>query len=286
MVALAMLMGSILAMPVVSAGALPSTCGGRVDRGELRVIGLTADQSLICFGVKDPDDATTIGSITGFSVDTSLVGIDFRPATGDLYGLGNAGGVYILNTDDASAALQARLNMPLSGTNFEVDFNPTVDRLRIVSDTGQNLRANVVDGVTAMDSSLNYVGPPAVNPAPGVTGAAYTNNDADPSTATTLYDIDSNLDQVVIQAPPNAGPLSATGKLTVDTGPQVGFDIYSVVRKGTTVSVKAFASLTTAKGSAFYRINLVTGKASLRGAFETPVIGIALPLDQGSPSPA
>jgi hypothetical protein len=66
--------------------------------------------------------------------------------------------------------------------------------------------------------------------ATGVTGAAYTNNDADPNTATTLYDIDSMLDQNVIQSPANSGLLAATSKLGVDTGPTVGFDIHSRVR--------------------------------------------------------
>jgi hypothetical protein len=52
--------------------------------------------------------------------------------------------------------------------------------------------------------------------APGLTGAAYTNNDAAPNggaTATTLFDVDTSLDQVVIQSPPGNGILVATGKL-------------------------------------------------------------------------
>jgi hypothetical protein len=61
----------------------------------------------------------------------------------------------------------------------------------------------------------------------GVTGAAYTNNDADPNTGTTLFDIDSTLDQVSIQSRPASGQLAATGKLGVDTGPAVGSDIYT-----------------------------------------------------------
>ena len=78
-----------------------------------------------------------------------------------------------------------------AGTSFGVDFNPTVDRLRIVSDTGQNLRVNVDDGTATVDGTLNIPGATPVNPALGVTAAAYTNNDADPKTATTLFDIDT-----------------------------------------------------------------------------------------------
>ena len=104
----------------------------------------------------------------------------------------------------------------LEGISFGVDFNPTVDRLRVTSDTGQNLRVNVDTGDTLEDADLNYT---AGTPAMGIVGSAYTNNDADPNTATTLFDLDSALDQIAIQAPPNAGSLNPTGKLGVDTAP-------------------------------------------------------------------
>ena len=70
---------------------------------------------------------------------------------GDLYGLGNAGGVYVVNAHNAKASLVSRLDVALEGTSFGVDFNPTVDRLRVISDTGQNLRANVDTGATLVD---------------------------------------------------------------------------------------------------------------------------------------
>lgn len=162
-----------------------------------------------------------------------------------------------------------------------MDFNPTVDRLRIVSDTGQNLRVNVDTGAATVDGSIAYP-PLAMGTAAGVTGAGYTNNDADPNTATTLFDIDTMLDQVVVQAPPNAGTLNPTGKLTVDAGAPVGFDIYTVLRKGLASDARAFAALTTGGRARLYAINLLTGRAGLRGTFcETDqVIGLAIPLNQ------
>jgi hypothetical protein len=248
---------------------------------DLKVVGLTADQKLVCFEDDSPGRSSRIGTVSGLTMDTKLVGIDFRPANGVLYGLGDAGGVYTLDLGSAEATLRSRLTEALSGTSFGVDFNPTVDRLRIVSDTGQNLRANVDTGAASPpDGNLNYVGPPPVTPAQGVSAVAYTNNDADPNTATTLFDIDANLDQVAIQAPPNAGTLNATGKLGVDVVGAVGFDIYSTVRNGTTERVEALASLTTANGSALYRINLFTGDADRVGSFRSDVVDIAIPLAQ------
>jgi Domain of unknown function (DUF4394) len=256
---------------------------GWFDRDDdLDVVGLTEDQRLIRFEDDDPGDARTIGRIRGLTGDERILGIDYRPATGDLYGLGNNGGVYVLDDRDARATLRSRLSVALAGTSFGVDFNPTVDRLRIVSDTGQNLRDNVdANGDTIMDGTLTYPGPPPVT-AMGVTGAAYTNNDADPNTATTLFDIDTVLDQTVIQSPANAGLLAPTGKLTVDAGSPVGFDIYSTIRGGTTVDVEGLASLLVGGRSGLYRVDLLAGRVDGRGSFSrrNSVTGIAIPPNQ------
>ena len=115
---------------------------------------------------------------------------------------------------------------------FGVDFNPAADRLRIISDTGQNLAHNVnAGGVTVANATLTYTAPPATAvPATGVTAAAYTNNDLNqPDTGTTLFDLDTMQDQVAIQSPPGNGILVATGKLGVDAGRRAGFDIYSLL---------------------------------------------------------
>jgi hypothetical protein len=265
--------------PGTSAGATDRArvCGDNHSRG-LEAVGLTADQRLVCFRPERPRLARDIAAVSGLQTDTKLVGIDHRPATGDLYGLGDQAGIYVVDPATAAASLVARANVALQGTSFGVDFNPAADRLRVVSDTGQNLRINVADGVTATDTSLTN--PP--NPATGVTGAMYTNNDADPDTGTTLFDVDSALDQVSIQSPPNNGTLVATGKLGVDTGPDVAADIYSEVRDGSTVSNSAFAALSGASGSSFYRVDLLTGAASRTGDFvaRNRVVGVAFPQNQ------
>ena len=106
---------------------------------------------------------------------------------------------------------------------------------------------------------LNNAGATAL----GVTGAAYTNNDLDTNTNTTLFDIDSTLDQVSVQSPPNNGSLVATGKLTVAADPTVGFDNYTQLRKGVAVANNAFATLVVNGTTGFYRINLLAGTAIL-----------------------
>jgi hypothetical protein len=117
-----------------------------------------------------------------------------------------------------------------------------------------------------------------------VTGVAYTNNDADSSTATTLFDLDSMLDQTAIQSPANAGTLAPTGRLGVDAGSTIGFDIHSTLRRGTTVAVQAFASLKPSgdERTRFYRVNLLQGRAAEVGVFRQrdQVTGIAIQPDR------
>ena len=256
----------------------------KIDR--LTVIGLTDEGRLVRFRADSPRRARDIGAISGVSGnDTALIGIDFRVQDGKLYGVGNGGGVYTIDTTTASAQLVNSVTVPLNGTVFGVDFNPAADRLRIISDTGQNLAHNVnAGGVTVANALLTYTAPPATPaPAMGVTGAAYTNNDVPPSgapTATTLFDVDTTMDQIVIQSPPGNGILVATGKLGFDAGPSAGFDIYSHVASGVTVANTAFATLAVNGKYSFYRVSLTTGRALLVGGFDDPVFDIAIPLNQ------
>ena len=247
----------------------------------LMAVGLTADQRLICFSEKRPGDARAIGTISGLVSGDVLVGIDFRVQDGMLYGVSKAGGVYQLDTATAAARKVSQLTVALEGAVFGVDFNPAADRLRVVSDTGQNLRHNIAaGGVTVVDGVLNYT---AGTPAAGVTGSAYTNNDLNPATATTLFALDTMLDQVALQSPPNAGTLAATGKLGMDVAAVAGFDIYNRVRDGVSVGVEAIAVLGMAgMDSALYSVNLLTGKATARGNFArgAQVSDIAIPLNQ------
>lgn len=269
---------------IIAAGpaAADPPCGERVEtsRGKrLVVFALTSDLRLLRFRECGPDKATEVGALGVIAPDTTIVGMDFRVQDGLLYGVGDGGGIYTIDTATGGTTLVSALTVALDGTSFGVDFNPAADRLRIVSNTGQNLRHNVNPaGVTLVDTPLNNSGVPAL----GVTGAAYTNNDLDPATGTTLFDIDTTLDQVSIQSPPNNGSLVGTGLLTVDPDTPVGFDIYSRTRAadGKVLDNEGFASLVVGGQPGFYRVNLLTGRAVLIGPFTEEVIAIAIPIAQ------
>jgi hypothetical protein len=259
------------------------SCGNRGDHPQtanLDVIGLTGDQRLVGFKICAPEKMRDIGTLSGLQApDTRLVGIDYRVQDGQLYGVGNGGGIYTVNAGSAAATFVRTLTVALDGSAFGVDFNPAANALRIVSNTGQDLRQPFATpgAATVSDGFLNYA---TGVTAAGIAGAAYTNNDLDPNTATTLFDIDTVLDQVVIQVPPNNGALVATGKLGVDAGTAVGFDIYTRLRDGVTVSNSGFAALLVGGTPAFYRIDLLTGRAVLIGNLAEPLQDIALPLAQ------
>ena len=273
---------------------IPGECGrNRVVRTD--IVALTDTGQLACIEGADTDATKVIGTLTGLEANETLVGIDYRspfkdaagvsnnvPVEGTLYGLGNLGGLYSINPSTAVATKKAQLSVALAGTAFGIDFNPTVDRLRVVSNTGQNLRVNVDTGAALVDGGLVSGGTTAT----GVAAAAYTNVDSDPATGTTLFDIDVNSDQLLVQNPPNDGVLVGIGApLGIDATGPVGFDLYSSVKDIgggvlTTTDLAGYATVATAAGRSLYQVTPFSGRLVNLGALGLPVRDIAIPLAQ------
>ncbi len=261
------------------AGTVAADSGGR------RAIGLTADGELIGFDTANPGAAAVIGSVDGLQSDASLVGIDYRVQDGKLYGVGNKGGIYTIDDAGGAATKVRKLTVALKGKSFGVDFNPAANALRIIGDTGQNLRQPfaTADAETAADKALTAPAPaPATGtvPAPGVTAAGYTNNDLDDTTATTLFDLDSMADRLAVQSPANAGSLAPAGNLPVDAGGDAGFDVYSTLDAGRAVDNEAFAAVTVDGAQRLLAVDLLTGDATDLGQFNAEVTDIAIRLQQ------
>lgn len=202
--------------------------------------------------------------LTGQQSGETILGIDMRPATGQLFALGSTSRLYTINTANGALTLvgSGPFTPTLDGTHFGFDFNPTVDRIRIVSNTGQNLRAHPTTGaVLFTDTPLN----PGT---PTVTAVAYTNNFAG-ATTTTLYDIDTQLDKLFIQTPPNMGALVEVGPTTINFAANNGFDIGGT--SGDALGLFYANSVTL-----LYSINLATGKATPVRRFTEQVNGFAL----------
>lgn len=235
---------------------------GLARAGE-EIFAVTVSNQLINFNSDSPWFYSS-RPITGMSPGEQALGIDFRPAppSGRLYVLGSTSRLYRI--DDAftgvAVPVGGTLSTPLNGTNFGFDFNPTVDRIRVISDAGQNMRLHPDLGtVAAVDSMLKFT-LSDVNAAQTAMagGAAYTNNMAGAS-STMLYDIDAGLDILVTQAPPNNGRLNTVGSLGLNVSGVNGFDISGF----TGVAYAIFD--TGAPVSSLFTINLMTGSATLKG---------------------
>jgi hypothetical protein len=242
------------------AGLLGATLAGNVSAAT--VYGLTSSNALVMFDSATPGTIIGSVSVSGLAAGQVFRGIDFRPADGGLYGVSSDSRLYTINTaTGAATAIGAPGQFTLSGSAFGFDFNPTVDRIRLTSNSDQNLRLNPVNGgLAATDGVLAYA-PGDVNAGanPNIVGSAYTNS-FNGATTTTLYNIDSVLDVLVTQNPPNNGTLNTVGSLGFNTGENVGFDIVPF-------SNAALASLTGPGGtSGLFGINLNTGAATSIGA--------------------
>lgn len=235
------------------------------------IYALTADThpALVKFDSSNPSFLQVIGQVNGLNGMT-LRSIDFRPADGLLYGLatnGNSGAqLYTINLDNAIASSVGRgFTTPMLGDIVAMDFNPVVDRLRVVSSSLANFRVNPDTGsLSAVDAELSSQ----------LRGVAYANNHAG-ATSTTLYAYDA-LGQLAALPAPNSGnvlPIGDTGVYTYVTA--VGLDI--------SASGNAYLALDDYTGSSnynteFYTLNLLTGQAQLVGEVPVQLRDIAVAL--------
>ncbi len=238
------------------------------------IYGVTNLQQLVTFDSETRVATTT--SLSGFSLlGEALLTIDVRPDTGELYGLSNQNNLYII---DPSTGGRTQVGSTLSpgapGFVRSIDFNPTVDRIRLLSSNNvanNNLRVNPNDALVTPDTQLAFaVGDPNFGDAPAVTNSAYTNSRPG-VTMTALFDIESGNDVRVRQNPANAGTLTTIGPLGFDivaSGGFTGFDISGATGTAYLVGNKLGTGGLTA--NSLYSVNLATGAASLLG----PVTGV------------
>ncbi len=244
------------------------------SRPNLIIYALTQSGFLVAFTSNDPTNIVDFQRVRGLLGDR-LVGIDFRPANSRLYALGSSGTIYTINLNNGRAVRRPTApSAALNGASFGFDFNPVPDRIRLTSNATQNLRINPDSGdLAATDGTLRFAsGDRNASATPNVVGSAYANNFAGTLT-TTLYSIDSNLDILATQNPPNDGIQNTVGNLGVNTTDTVGFDIYACDNIG----FAAFL-LSGESESKLYRINLATGAATLVGTIPLgePIVGLAI----------
>ena len=258
----AIIAGSLAALVVPFAAAADS--GSDWRGGERRILFATDSKgNLLQFDSRSPR-AVRSKAITGLPAGVVLGGIDFRPATGDLYALGSDKVVYRVNVATAIAvaegpAFEAAPDALVSG-NIGFDFNPTVDKIRVTSDADDNIRLNPDEGnLLSKDTSLT---PADVM----VVGSAYTNSSftafATRPTVTELYalDIAPSKDRLWIQRPANNGTLIMPVSLGFNLGANAGFDIAGSNNVGYVAGTQMGRS-----SAELWRVDLATGKTRSLG---------------------
>jgi Domain of unknown function (DUF4394)/FG-GAP-like repeat len=238
---------------------------------------------LFRFDSATPNVIEHVVVVKGLQPGERLEAIDFRPRTGQLYGLGVIDGsvvdtvrTYVIDPRSGVATLVGSSIDLFNGNSYAVDFNPAVDRIRVANDADENLRINPNNGALAGDdTNLNPTGFQVI-------GAAYDRNFDNgfvgSGTRTTLFAIakaTSALQTIggVNSTPsPNTGQLTTVGPLgvTLSALGEVGFDIPA----GSTVGWASLRSAATGL-TGLYTINLTTAQATLVGTIANGAIQVS-----------
>jgi hypothetical protein len=256
------------------------------------VYAVDLDNRLLLFGTESPGTINRLMPITGLPPLHRIVGIDFRPSTGQLFGIGNDSRVYVLDTLTGAATAVGPAPFEPAIDFFEVHFGVGFDpaeRLRlIVAESGANYSISADDGTAELETSvsfragdpneseipriagLGYV-PPA--PAGSVQGAMRAARGPDPLEGVLLA-LDADLGVLVEAIDPKTGEFDTIGPL------DMVFERCGELKVGRNVdgSVNIFAVVLTAVGNLALRIDLATGKATVLGPVaddDSPIQGIA-----------
>jgi uncharacterized protein (TIGR03382 family) len=149
-----------------------------------------------------------------------------------------------------------------------MDFNPTVDRVRVINNNGENRRLNPVNGAgVAIDIAMTFSDSAAL---PNIVGAAYNSFQfgvGAPVGSVRQFVVDAGrniLGETGSQAGGNAsfngGIVTPVGDLGISLTDDTGFDIFGPTQSG-------FLSVfNVGANTAFFSVNLTTGAATLIGS--------------------
>lgn len=247
------------------------------------IVAVSVTNRLLRFNAGQPQRVREVRPLAGLREGERIVGIDYRVARGELYALGVVGPRGQLYKIDVAAAKAAPagtgFTLPEGATEWGFDFNPTVDRIRVVNDRGANLRLHPdtgaqVDGDSNAaglqpDGALGWAAADARAGQPlAVVAAGYTYNKNDEK-ITTNYALEGAAGWLVHQGTkegvqpavsPNTGRVYSVGALGTGPFAHATFDISDL-------NNAAYAGLRAegAKATRWYRVDLTTGKATLVG---------------------
>ena len=234
------------------------------------LFGVTTTNQLVTFDSANPSVLLRSTPIVGFfAAGEFITDIDVRPGTGALYGRSNFDRLFLINPLNP-LALPIGNPVPLVAQFKGLDFDPRNDNIRVLSNQGENILLNSVNGsLVNTGAPLSYVaGHLFQGVQPRITGEAFVNSV--PGAITTgIYMIDHARNTLVRPGgfSMNQGLLATIGGLGIDIGPRVGFDIAPFTNA-------SFASFQIGgQGvSRLYTLNLGNGHATLLGSIGTGLV--------------
>jgi hypothetical protein len=257
---------------------------------------LLPGNQIITFDTATPGAVQGPVAVTGLGASQTLRGLDYRPATGQLYGVAvTTGSVsnspltsYVIDPATAVATLVGSTTPVALAADVagDIDFNPTVpasgipvDRIRYTNVSEANNRVNPNNGIlAATDTALTSAG------AIDIVGMAYDRNTLT-SAQSTIYAIDRGSSSLGIIGGlngsafggGNGGSVSILGSLGVTLGPaaDAGFDI--------SPTGNAYAALTVGGVTGLYTISIPSSTAATLvgsiGGAPAQVYDLAIGLD-------
>jgi len=284
-------LGLALATLLGCASTPPETPGPKAKE---EIVAVSTGNQLLRLNAGQPQAVRERRPLQGLRAGEKLLGIDYRVARGELYALGAVGGrgqLYKIDVAQARAtAVGEGFALPAgseAAQDWGFDFNPTVDRIRVVNDLGQNFRLHPdtgaqVDGNAEQpgiqgDGALVYEdGKPGA-----IIAAGYTYNKTNDK-ITTNYAIDGRAGTLVHQGTkegvqpvvsPNTGRLYTVGSLGLGPLAHATLDISDLANVAYS-GVHAHG----AKATRWYQVDLATGKARFIGTVGggEPIVGAAI----------
>ncbi len=244
------------------------------------LIGLSPNNELVNFTSGPPAQDLGVVPISGLRDLEVVQAIDTRPATKELFAVTNQNFIYIINpeTGVATPVSNSPLAPQVNGVMVGFDFDPAADVIRLITDSGQNLRISPETGaVIAIDNVINSF-------TAEINSSAYTFPGI--GSPSRLYSIDIANAVLYRQRDPNSGQLQLIGPLEYYWSGDGGFEI---TRNNIAFAVQYGHSRfpmpdgggtigggddTTQDAYRLFYINLKTGLATSFGKVR-PMIGVA-----------
>ncbi len=285
---------------VTSLGAVPLAVRSTAvcpDLGAAITLNATTGE-FVRFDPNTPGTVTT-QSINGKDAGETIVAIAARPQTGQLYGLGvnstqgvETATLYLLDPQTGAATAvgttgqiafttngSVKVDLPDPSVGYGLDFNPTVDRLRVVTGSGLNFRVNPNTGAPVDGDNGGAAGAVAgINTDGALNGGssaghatAYTNSFGQSliGGVTTEYTFNATTSTLFIQSPSNAGVLGSPLSLNLGAlGGRAGFAIpapVAVANSGAVATGFGYLQGSSGSGVTLFQVNLATGDRTFLG---------------------